>query len=70
MSVLAQVTLMVKDAGMLVLGIGDGANDVGMIQAANIGIGISGHVSVGGLHITCMHTCITKKPNKPDYSSE
>lgn len=29
-------------AGAITLGIGDGANDVGMIRAAHIGVGISG----------------------------
>ncbi|KAK9787844.1 hypothetical protein WJX73_000953 [Symbiochloris irregularis] len=38
----AQVTKLVKDRGDTTLGIGDGANDVGMIQQANIGVGISG----------------------------
>jgi phospholipid-translocating ATPase/phospholipid-transporting ATPase len=38
-----QVTHMVKKkAGAITLGIGDGANDVGMIRAAHIGVGISG----------------------------
>ena len=31
-----------KDSGRITLAIGDGANDVGMIQAAHIGVGISG----------------------------
>jgi phospholipid-translocating ATPase len=40
---LAQVTYLVKEAlGKICLGIGDGANDVGMINAADIGVGISG----------------------------
>ncbi len=40
---LLQITLMVKKkAGAITLGIGDGANDVGMIRAAHIGVGISG----------------------------
>jgi len=40
----AQVTLLVKDnlPGQITLAIGDGANDVSMIQAAHIGIGIRG----------------------------
>lgn len=39
----SQVTNMVKErVGAVTLGIGDGANDVGMIQAAHIGCGISG----------------------------
>jgi magnesium-transporting ATPase (P-type) len=39
----AQVTrLLKKKAGAVTLAIGDGANDVSMIQAAHIGVGISG----------------------------
>lgn len=38
-----QVTRLVKTGtGKTILAIGDGANDVGMIQEANIGVGISG----------------------------
>ncbi|XP_006342965.1 probable phospholipid-transporting ATPase 4 [Solanum tuberosum] len=39
----ALVTRLVKEGtGKITLGIGDGANDVGMIQEADIGVGISG----------------------------
>ncbi|KAL3150345.1 hypothetical protein ABBQ32_000189 [Trebouxia sp. C0010 RCD-2024] len=38
----ALVTALVKTTGDTTLGIGDGANDVGMIQEAHIGVGISG----------------------------
>jgi phospholipid-transporting ATPase len=38
----ALVTGLVKSKGRVTLAIGDGANDVGMIQAAHIGVGISG----------------------------
>lgn len=39
----AQVTNLIKDeAKKITLSIGDGANDVSMIQAAHIGVGISG----------------------------
>ncbi|KAL2632249.1 hypothetical protein R1flu_016935 [Riccia fluitans] len=39
----AQVTTLIKDgAKRITLSIGDGANDVSMIQAAHIGVGISG----------------------------
>ncbi|KAG9001427.1 hypothetical protein FRB94_004792 [Tulasnella sp. JGI-2019a] len=39
----AQVTSLVKEGlGVMTLAIGDGANDVSMIQAADIGVGISG----------------------------
>jgi hypothetical protein len=48
----AQVTALVKSWGDVTLAIGDGANDVGMIQKAHIGVGISGQegmqVGVGG----------------------
>lgn len=38
-----QITRLVKDfTGKTTLAIGDGANDVGMIQSADIGVGISG----------------------------
>jgi P-type E1-E2 ATPase len=38
-----QVTTLIKDdAKRITLSIGDGANDVSMIQAAHIGVGISG----------------------------
>ena len=38
-----QVTRLVKNkTGSTTLAIGDGANDVGMLQEADIGIGISG----------------------------
>ena len=40
----ADVTLLVKEgASMITLAIGDGANDVSMIQSAHIGVGISGN---------------------------
>jgi hypothetical protein len=38
----AQVTALVRSHGDVTLAIGDGANDVGMIQKAHIGVGISG----------------------------
>ncbi|GFR43006.1 hypothetical protein Agub_g4006 [Astrephomene gubernaculifera] len=38
----AQVTKLVRSHGDTTLAIGDGANDVGMIQSAHIGVGISG----------------------------
>jgi hypothetical protein len=41
--IVLQIVLMVKKkANAITLGIGDGANDVGMIRAAHIGVGISG----------------------------
>lgn len=50
-----QVTRLVKtNTGKVTLGIGDGANDVGMLQEADIGIGISG---AEGMQVdrTCHH---------------
>jgi len=38
----SQITGLVKKNGHMTLAIGDGANDVGMIQTAHIGVGISG----------------------------
>ena len=39
----SQVTALMRDgAGKVTLSIGDGANDVSMIQAAHVGVGISG----------------------------
>ncbi|OHT10805.1 putative phospholipid-transporting ATPase DRS2 [Tritrichomonas foetus] len=38
----AQVTHVVKDSGAHLLAVGDGANDVGMIQVAHVGVGIFG----------------------------
>ncbi|GIL66626.1 hypothetical protein Vafri_20112 [Volvox africanus] len=38
----SQVTALVRAGGSITLAIGDGANDVGMIQRAHIGVGISG----------------------------
>ena len=53
-----QVTRLVKiKTGKTTLAIGDGANDVGMLQEADIGIGISG---VEGMQIK---TCTFHVPN-------
>lgn len=38
----ALVVRMVKEAGLMTLAIGDGGNDVSMIQEAHVGVGISG----------------------------
>lgn len=39
----AQIVHLIKDnLGVMTLAIGDGANDVSMIQAADVGVGISG----------------------------
>lgn len=44
------VKLVKKNQNSILLAIGDGANDVSMIQAAHVGVGISG-VEVG---VVCM----------------
>lgn len=45
-----QVTRLVKlGTGKITLSVGDGANDVGMLQEADIGVGISG---VEGMQVT------------------
>lgn len=45
------MTRLVKEGiGQTTLAIGDGANDVGMIQEADIGVGISG---VEGMQVSC-----------------
>lgn len=42
-----QVTALMRDgAGKVTLSIGDGANDVSMIQAAHVGVGISGQEGI------------------------
>ena len=38
----AQVTEMVRNEGHMVMAIGDGANDVGMLQVAHVGVGVYG----------------------------
>lgn len=46
-----QITRLVKQyTGKTTLAIGDGANDVGMIQEADIGVGISG---MEGMQVIC-----------------
>ena len=47
----ALVTALVKTTGDTTLGIGDGANDVGMIQEAHIGVSCSYAVD----HHACQH---------------
>jgi hypothetical protein len=50
-----QVTRLVKEGiGKTTLAIGDGANDVGMIQEADIGVGISG---VEGMQVCHPNYC-------------
>lgn len=51
-----QVTRLVKEGtGKTTLAIGDGANDVGMIQEADIGVGISG---VEGMQVGNKSDCL------------
>lgn len=48
-----QITRLVKEhTGKTTLAIGDGANDVGMIQEADIGVGISG---MEGMQVRFVH---------------
>uniref|UniRef100_T1KTV3 Phospholipid-transporting ATPase n=1 Tax=Tetranychus urticae TaxID=32264 RepID=T1KTV3_TETUR len=47
----AEIVDMVKSkTGEVCLAIGDGANDVAMIRAANVGVGISGHEGLQAVH--------------------
>lgn len=46
------VKLVKKNQNSILLAIGDGANDVSMIQAAHVGVGISG-VEVGSILNYC-----------------
>lgn len=52
-----QVTRLVKlGTGKITLSVGDGANDVGMLQEADIGVGISG---VEGMQVTIFELICT-----------
>jgi len=54
-----QVTRLVKTGtGKVTLAIGDGANDVGMIQEADIGVGISG---AEGMQVCCCYSLTLTK---------
>ena len=49
------VKLVKKNQNAILLAIGDGANDVSMIQAAHVGVGISGvEVRVGSRMCVCV----------------
>lgn len=51
-----QVTRLVKlGTGNTILSIGDGANDVGMLQEADIGVGISGAEGMQVQRYICLH---------------
>lgn len=57
-NLLCKVTRLVKEGtGKTTLAIGDGANDVGMIQEADIGVGISG---VEGMQVSDL--CFPQMP--------
>ena len=49
---------MKQGSGKTTLAIGDGANDVGMIQEADIGVGISG---VEGMQVSGLHDWLLSK---------
>lgn len=49
---------MKEGTGKTTLAIGDGANDVGMIQEADIGVGISG---VEGMQVSSILDCLFKQ---------
>jgi phospholipid-translocating ATPase len=49
--------LVKQGTGKTTLAIGDGANDVGMIQEADIGVGISG---VEGMQVSGIHDYLFK----------
>lgn len=50
-----QITRLVKEyTGKMTLAIGDGANDVGMIQEADIGVGISGMEGMQVSHLNIL----------------
>jgi len=61
-----------EGTGKTTLAIGDGANDVGMIQEADIGIGISGvegmQVSSSSLNIIMRHKTITANGGLLDFN--
>jgi len=63
-----QVTRLVKTGtGKVTLAIGDGANDVGMIQEADIGVGISG---AEGMQVCCCYSLTLTKFQLQMESSE
>lgn len=45
---------LIKSSGVMTLAIGDGANDVSMIQQANVGIGITGKE---GMQVVIYYEC-------------
>lgn len=62
-----QVTRLVKTGtGKVTLAIGDGANDVGMIQEADIGVGISGAegMQVCWCYSVLVSSCVQKLSNQ------
>lgn len=48
---------LMKESGVMTLAIGDGANDVSMIQQANIGIGIAGKEGMQVSSCVYVHVC-------------
>ena len=61
----ALVTALVKSTGDVTVGIGDGANDVGMIQEAHIGTPSIAYVHMTGPQ-TWLHTCSGSQLAGPD----
>ena len=74
----AQVTALVKSRGDTTLGIGDGANDVGMIQEAHIGVPLAGfNCPPGLLIIAALHSlpcqtqmCFIVMEHGPDHNRQ
>lgn len=69
----AQIVRLIKDnLGVMCLAIGDGANDVSMIQAADIGVGISGEEGLQAVNSSdyaiaqvCTNATSTRPPTEP-----
>lgn len=59
----AALVKIVKDTGAMTLAIGDGGNDVAMIQEAHIGVGIQGQEGLEAARAA--DYTVTKKSNTP-----
>ena len=49
---------MKEDLGVMTLAVGDGANDVSMIQTANVGVGVAGREGNQVGATVCMCLCV------------